>query len=234
MLSQKMVWGEKQMKSFIILLSSLTLGASAFDLPKKHDMFLFDNPLLIGQWHVINLSPETIPADFLAITLQLKSSYYFELQIKRKDKTVHSWSGEYSIDGTKLVLGLGSESVQTYQYSVNPSQLLLNGVAFNKTAPEHLSGYWRSTEVRGGDVKSSFVSDIDLVLYPNFHFSIQSFTTKGNNKYRDGIYYIEDNNIYFIYNDGEQASQYALNSQQLVLSSQEADMYIAFQRSSLD
>lgn len=228
-----MVWGEKQMKSFIMLLSSLTLGASAFDSPKKYDMFLFDNPFLIGQWHVINPSPETIPEDFLAITLQLESNYQFEIQIKRKDRTVHSWSGEYSVDGAKMVLGVESKSPQIYEYSVNANQLSLNGVAFSKTVPEHLSGYWRSTEVRGTDVKSSLVSDIDLVLYPNFYFSIQSFTTKGGNKYRDGIYYIEDNYIYFIYNDGEQASQYALNSHQLVLSSQDEDMYIAFQRSTL-
>lgn len=221
------------MKSLIMLLSSLTLGASAFDSPKKYDMFLFDKPFLIGQWHVINPSPETIPEDFLAITLQFESNYQFGIQIQRKDKTVHSWSGEYSADDTDIVLGVESESPQTYQYTVNTNQLLLNGVAFSKTVPKHLSGYWRSTEVRGRDVESSFVSDIDLVLYPNFYFSIQSFTSKGSHKYRDGIYYIEDNYIYFIYNDGEQASQYALNSQQLVLSSQEADMHITFKRSSL-
>ncbi|MGO2341216.1 hypothetical protein [Vibrio litoralis] len=221
------------MKSLIVLLSSLALGAAAFESPKKYDMFLFDNPFLIGQWHVINPAPETIPEDFLSITLELESNYQFGIQIQRKDRTVHSWSGEYSIDDSEIVLGVESESPQTYQYTVNPNQLLLNGVAFSKTVPEHLSGYWRSTEVRGSDVESSFVSDIDLVLYPNFYFSIQSFTSKGSNKYRDGIYYIEDNYIYFIYNDGEQASQYALNSQQLVLSSQDADMYIAFQRSSL-
>lgn len=220
------------MKSFIMLLSSLTLGAATVDSPQKNDMFLFDNPFLVGQWHVINPSPEIIPEDFLSITLQLESNYQFEIQIKRKDRSVHAWSGEYSADGNKIVLGINSESPQTYQYDVNTNQLLLNGVAFNKMAPEHLSGYWRSIEVRGSDVQSSFVSDIDLVLYPNFYFSIQSFAKNGHNKYRDGVYYIEDNYIYFIYNDGEQSSQYILNPHQLVLSSQ--DMYIAFQRSTLN
>ncbi|WP_417878976.1 hypothetical protein [Vibrio sp.] len=221
------------MKSLIVLLSSLALGASAFESPKKYDMFLFDNPFLIGQWHVINPSPELIPEDFLSITLQLESNYQFEIQIKRKDHTVHSWSGKYSISSTEIILGIQSEVPQSYQYSVNANQLLLNGVAFNKTVPKNLSGYWRSVEVKGRDVTSSSVSDIDLVLYPNFYFSIQSFNEKGNNKYRDGVYYIEDNYIYFIYSDGEQSSQFALNSDHLVLSSHDVDMYIAFQRSNL-
>lgn len=221
------------MKSLIILLSCLTLGAAAFESPKKYDMNLFDNPFLVGQWKVINPSPDSIPDDFLSISLNLESNYLFDIHIERKDKTIDSWNGQYEVDGQNLVLGANSEAPQHYSYDVNANQLYLNGVAFQKIQPQHLAGFWRSTEVKGEDVISSFVSNIDLILYPNFFFTIQTYNSKGSNKYRDGIYYLEDNYIYFIYTDGEQSSQYMIDYNRLVLSSNDADMYIAFKRRKL-
>ncbi|HBV76013.1 MULTISPECIES: hypothetical protein [Vibrio] len=221
------------MKSLVMLLSCLTLGASAFETPKKYDMQLFDLPFLIGQWKVINPSPETIPDDFLSISLSLESNYLFDIRIERKDRTIDSWQGEYKADRQDIILGINSETPQHYTYDVNANQLYLNGVAFQKVQPQYLSGFWKSTEVKGQDVVSSLVSNIDLTLYPNFYFSIQSYNAKGRHKYRDGIYYIEDNFIYFVYNDGEQSSQYIIDSNRLVLSSSETDMHITFQRSRL-
>lgn len=212
----------------IILLSCLTLGS--IDPPIKHDMFLFEDPFLIGQWSIINPEPRNEHIDFQSISLSLESNYRFNISVKRKGHTRDSWAGEYSVENNQLIIGANSVHPQIFQYRVYPNQLVLNGVTLYKTMPPHLSGYWQSTEVRGADVMSGYISTIDLILNPDFYFSIQSTATNGLNKYREGVYYIEDNNIYFIFKDGEQASQFALKNNQLVLSSDDADMYIAFQR----
>ncbi|WP_105902118.1 hypothetical protein [Vibrio gangliei] len=223
------------MKSVIMLLSCLTLGAANIDPPIKHDMFLFETPFLIGKWHIINPNLETRNSDeFLSITLLLESNYRFRIWVRNKDHTVKTWSGDYSADEHNLVIGLSSSSPQTFEYNVNPSQLILNGVTMTKILPRYLSGYWRSSVVKGDDVSASKISEIDLVLYPNFYFSIQSFTYTGMKKYRDGVYYIEDNNIYFIFDDGEQESQFALKRDQLFLTNEDSDTYIAFHRGGLD
>ncbi len=214
----------------MILLCSLSLGAATVDAPKKMDMFLFENPFLIGQWVVLNPMPDELPDDFLYIRLQLESNYRFSIAIKRKDKSVDSWQGDFTVDDGVLTLGPNSHDPQIYSYRVNPHKLLLNGVAFTKLLPAHLSGYWQSTYIRGVDVASSQLSHITLQLEPNFYFSIHSMTQDGTIKSREGVYYIEDNNISFIFQDGEQTSQFSLQAKQLILSSNDLDMYIAFQR----
>ncbi|MBD1574699.1 hypothetical protein HC725_15710 [Vibrio sp. S17_S38] len=217
-------------KSALILLCSLTLGATTVEAPKKMDMFLFENPFLIGSWYVVNPSAQELPDDFLYIRLQLESNYRFTIAIKRKDLSTDTWKGDFTADDGTLTLGPNSQAPQIYSYNVNPSQLMLNGVMFIKTMPMNLAGEWHSTQITGKDVTSSQLVDIDLNLDHNFYFSIHSITDNGKTKYREGVYYIEDNNIYFIYKDGEQSSQFSIQSKQLVLSSTDDDMYIAFQK----
>lgn len=217
-------------KSTLILLCSLTIGATTVEIPKKMDMFLFENPFLIGSWYVFNPSAQELADDFLYIHLQLESNYRFTIAIKRKDLSTDTWKGDFTADNGTLTLGSNSQAPQIYSYDVNPSQLMLNGVIFIKTMPTHLAGKWHSTHITGKDVTPSQLVDIDLNLDPNFYFSIHTITGNGKIKYREGVYFIEDNNIYFIYKDGEQTSQFSIQPKQLVLSSTDDDMYIAFQK----
>ncbi|MFV0575341.1 MAG: hypothetical protein ACK5NC_08035 [Vibrio sp.] len=229
------------MAKFKVLVVMLTCLSCAFwsnyllavESPKRQDIFLFEKPFLIGKWYVENPDPHFFPQNFHSITLVLASDYSFHIQLVNKDNSVLVWAGKYNATDDVLVIGSDSENPQQYQYSVNANQLIVNGVPFAKLSPKNLTGYWRSTEVRGSDIASSSLSHIDLVLYPNFYFSIQSSNKNGNNKYRDGVYYTEDNHIFFLYNDGEQASQYSLSTNNLILTSPDEDMYIDFRRLAL-
>lgn len=109
------------------------------------------------------------------------------------------------------------------------NQFLLDGARFTKLAPENLPGKWRSSQISGQDVGDS-VSEIALSLRPDFLFSAEVSGKNGKKKEHRGIYFIEDDRIVLIYEDGQQDSQFRLGSNTLTLSNKQFGMEAVMRR----
>jgi len=218
------------MRMLIVLLACLSLGAGQVSVPSKTDLTQFNYPFLIGDWYLFNPEPQDSPENFLAIRLTLESNYIFTIEIQKKDHSVDYWNGRYEADETTLVLGLDTPSPQVYMYNNNHNQLNLNGVIFHKGLPDALVGQWTSEILTGEDIMASDISQMDLILQPDFVFHFRVVSNQGVEAVHDGIYIIEDDHIVLMYSDGEQDSRYTLVDDQLTLASESSDMYAVLNR----
>jgi hypothetical protein len=208
----------------MVFSSSLSATSAEITRPKS-DLTQFDYPFLLGDWYLINPNPAEGHAEFLAIRLHIASNYQFAIEIQNKDQSVNYWQGDYSLSRDTLVLGLNTDSPQFYNYSANHNQLMLNGIQFSKGYPSALIGRWKSAEIRGDDILASNVSTVSLTLQPDFMFLFMSESVDGNLAAYQGVYYYEGNSLVLLYEKGEHNSRYKIENNNLILESDDFDMY---------
>lgn len=145
------------------------------------------------------------------------------------DGTVEEWGGTYNIDESTVTFYTKGQPEQQHSYMLSYNQFILDGARFTKLAPENLPGTWRSSRISGQDVADS-VSELSLSLRPDFLFSAKVSGSDGKKKEHKGIYFIEDDQIVLIYEDGQHDSQFLLGSDTLTLTNKQFGMEATLQR----
>ncbi|CAM2944890.1 hypothetical protein [Vibrio rarus] len=190
----------------------------------------FEYPFLLGEWYIVNSEPDANQDDFLAIRMRFNSQYYFTLDIQKRDYSVERWEGEYHANDDTLMLGSNSQAPQVYAYKTTHNRLNLNGIIFKKNLSKPLAGLWSSRVLSGDDLLASKVKKVDLVLQPDFIFMFRTSGIEGQESVRHGIYYIEDDHLVLLYENGETQSNYNLQDDTLTLSGSGIDMYAELTR----
>ncbi|MDA9556091.1 hypothetical protein N9R79_01125 [Vibrio sp.] len=218
-------------KWFLIFLACMSFSAWSSGKVEKHvGLSQFDLPFLIGDWYLINPSPENSSEQFRAIKLTLTSDYNFSIDIQKLDYSVDHWEGLFTADNETIILGIESNDPQAYRYEGNHNLLNLNGVTFTKALSNTLAGVWSSESLTGDDLSASNISSMDLVLQPDFVFSFRVMNNTGEEVVHRGVYYTENDNLVLLYENGEQETTYTLKSNQLTLEGQDSDMYAVMNR----
>ncbi|ENM5758082.1 hypothetical protein ACQ902_001974 [Vibrio mimicus] len=205
---------------FACLISTLFAASSpvlSANNGSRADLTQFDQPLLLGDWYLLNPNPEQSSDNFRVIKLSLASDYHFSIDIQKKDYSVDHWNGDYSADAKTIILGLDSSEPQTYQYENNHHLLTLNGVTFTKGLPNTLAGNWSSEQIKALEGEILDRSLIQLTLQPDFVFSFHIVNPNGNEATHRGVYYTEGNRLVLLYAEGEHDTRYVLDQDRLTL-----------------
>ncbi|NLS12550.1 hypothetical protein HGP28_06495 [Vibrio sp. SM6] len=202
---------------FCATISMNVFSAEIDTATKKQDLTTFDTPLLLGDWYLVNPNPDSGEEDFRAIKLTLKSNYEFKIDIQKLDYSVDQWEGMYNANEDTIILGVNTSEPQVYGYQNNQHMLSLNGVTFTKGLSDRLAGAWSSAHLAGEDLAASNISQMDLILQPDFIFMFRVVDTAGVEKIEQGVYYTEGNNLVLLYENGEHDTTYRLESGQLML-----------------
>lgn len=222
------------MKWLSILLMIFSVQAQATHIGneniKKSDLTQFDLPLLIGDWYLLNQTPEAGGQDFIAIKLTLESDYTFQINIQKKDYSVEQWDGHFSADDDTLVLGSDSAQPQIYDYDSNHNILDLNGIRFTKVLPNTLAGVWSSESLAGHGLEANDIAKMDLVLQPNFIFLFKVISETGEQVVHKGVFYTEDDHLVLLYAEGEHDTTYILKNDKLTIESEGGDMFAVLNR----
>ncbi|GAD81383.1 hypothetical protein [Vibrio ezurae] len=215
-------------KVFFVLLITLywPLTSSANTNPEA----TFDYPFILGEWYISNVEPDTNQDNFLAIRLRLNSNYSFSIDIQKRDYSIEHWEGMYNASNDTIILGLDTSTPQVYSYKTTHNRLNLNGITFRKALSAPLAGVWSSQRLAGDDLQASNVQKIDLILQPDFVFMSRSSGMNGEESIKRGIYYIEDEHIVLLYENGETQSSYNLKDDTLTLLGAGTDMYAELAR----
>ncbi|OBT12204.1 hypothetical protein A9264_03460 [Vibrio sp. UCD-FRSSP16_10] len=209
-------------------LIGILLSFSAYSSGHKDPSF--DYPFLLGQWFITSDPSEQSQQDFTAIRLTFNSNYTFSIDIQRHDNAIDRWQGEYQVSSDSITLGTQSQSPQSYLYKTTHNKLSLDGMTFNKALSAPLAGVWSSQVISGDDLLASDVQKLDLILQPDFIFMFRSSGTNGQESIKRGIYYIENDYIVLLYENGETQSNYNLENDVLTLSGTGVDMYAELAR----
>ncbi|PWI34173.1 hypothetical protein DI392_08275 [Vibrio albus] len=218
------------MKWLLLILTSVFAITVKADINLKGDLTQFDYPFLLGDWYLFNPNPQQSQEDFLTIKLSLASDYKFSIRVEKKDYSVDYWQGHYSVGVGTLILGVNADIPQSYQYRSSHNRLMLNGITFIKGLPNAIAGSWTSRDIQGEDILASNVSQMDLVLQPDFVFLFMAQSQDGTFVTHEGIYFMEDDHLILMYEEGEQDSRYTLSKDTLTLTSEHFDMYAELAR----
>ncbi|EAS64636.1 lipocalin family protein [Photobacterium angustum] len=178
------------------------------------DITEFDYPFLLGNWYWFSSTEAGVESEgesYRAMHVMFKSDYAFAMRLLRTDGKIEQWSGEYNIDETNITFVTEGEEDQMHTYMLSYNQFVLDGARFTKLAPENLPGNWKTSTISGSDVDHS-ISELSLTLRPDFLFSAEVSNNKGKSKEHRGIYYIEDNQLVLLYEDGQHDSEFELSS----------------------
>ncbi|MEL6113795.1 hypothetical protein P0Y67_01120 [Photobacterium sp. SP02] len=213
--------------SFVLSVFTWSNTAAADELTE------FDYPLLLGDWYWFSTTEEGVESEginYRAMNIKFNSSYHFKVRLLRTDGLIDEWGGNYDIDETTLTMNSINQPSQQHEYVLSYNQFLLDGARFTKLAPENLPGQWRSSAIGGKDVDNS-VSELKLSLRPDFLFSAQVIGKDGKRKEHKGIYYLEDDRIVLIYEDGQHDSHFKLGGDNtLTLTNKQFGMEAVMQR----
>lgn len=204
----------------VLFITSLSTAVRANDLTE------FDYPLLLGDWYWFSNTDEGVQsegASYRAMNIKFKSNYRFVIRLLQVDGSVDEWDGIYDIDETTITFSSYDQPEQYHSYMLSYNQFMLDGARFTKLAPENLPGNWRSSQISGQDVGES-VSELAISLRPDFLFSAEVSGKNGKKIEHRGIYFIEDDRIVLIYEDGQHDSQFQLGSDTLTLTNKQFGM----------
>lgn len=214
----------------LLIIWVLTLIAPFYSVAEEGDAPRFEYPFLLGEWYITNPNPESDEQDFLAIRLSFDSNYFFSIDIQKKDYSVERWQGDYNANDDTLIIGLNTSTPQVYEYSTTHNQLQLNGITFFKALSKPLAGIWSSNVLSGDDLLASKVAKLDLILQPDFVFMFRASGNEGQESVKRGIYYVENDQLVLLYENGETQSSYTLVDDTLTLSGDGVDMYAELNR----
>ncbi|WP_261817377.1 hypothetical protein [Vibrio gallicus] len=209
------------MRALLIIVSLLIASFSGYAQQKNKPQFEY--PFLLGEWYVKNPSPDQ-NSGFRAIKIKFDSNYIFQIDVQKIDYSLERWQGIYNANADTLVLGLNTATPQIYAYQTTHNKLNLNGITFVKSLSRPLAGMWSSTSLSGADILASKVARLDLILQPDFIFMFRVSGEGGAESIKRGVYYVENNRLVLLYDDGETASHYSLVEDKLTLYGQGVDM----------
>ncbi|MGR5306016.1 hypothetical protein [Vibrio mediterranei] len=218
------------MRWITLLLCVLSFGVLSDTRKDNNDLTQFDQPFLLGDWYLVNPSPDEGPDTFLAIKLSLGSNYTFSIDIQKQDYSIEHWEGLFTANDDTIILGLNSDEPQVYNYSGNHNMLNLNGVVFTKALLNALAGIWSSVSVSGDDKHAQEIARMDLILQPDFVFTFRVSSSDGDEAIHSGVYYTENDHIVLLYKDGEHDATYTLNQDELTLEVEDGDMFAVLNR----
>lgn len=219
----------KPMKKLITL---MFIFFSLSSTAKASDLTQFDFPLLIGDWYWFSPDQHDNPKaenPYKAINISFTSEYRFKVKLLKRDGSVEEAEGVYDLDENTLVLSDDYGDTQHHEYQLNHNQLMLKGALFTKILPSDLSGAWQSDEIGGGDVDDR-VSNLDLLLRPDFLFSVRVQGKEGESVTHRGVYFLEDDHLVLIYRGGQQDSQFELDADTLTLTNTQFGMQAVLKR----
>lgn len=202
-----------------IILAAISFGSVAEEKLKPQ----FQYPFLLGEWYVNNPNPDENAA-FRAIRIQFDSNFVFKIDVQKLDYSLEHWQGTYNASDDTLVLGLNTSTPQIYEYKTTHNKLNLNGITFVKSLSMPIAGIWSSTSLSGDDILASKVAKLDLILQPDFVFMFRASGDDGEETIKRGIYYIENDQLVLLYENGETSSSYSLVDDTLTLSGEGVDM----------
>ncbi|MCE0492559.1 hypothetical protein [Vibrio salinus] len=188
------------------------------------DLTQFDYPFLLGDWVLINRAPVDESQDYHSIHLKLQSDYSFFIQIQKLDNTMEYWDGSYEVSGDTLVLGANSLDPQQYSFVNSHNRLMLNGVTFFKMLSRSLSGAWMSEKLTGDDMNALSVNKMLLILQPDFVFYFKASNAHGKEVLHKGVYYLEDDHLVLVYENGELNTTFSVKNNEMKLSSDDGGM----------
>ncbi len=194
---------------WLFILSLFSVNSIADDITE------FDYPFLLGNWYWFSSQQDGIESDgesYRAMHVMFKSDYQFSMRLLRIDGQVEQWTGNYDIDDTNITFISEDEADQMHTYLLNYNRFVLDGAHFTKLAPEHLAGNWRTETISGQDVADN-ISEFALSLRPDFLFSAEISNQAGKKKEHRGVYYLEDDQIVLLYEEGQHDSRFVLNGQ---------------------
>ncbi|SIO93884.1 hypothetical protein VSP9026_01563 [Vibrio spartinae] len=219
----------RNVKWYVAILSFVCSG-SGFSASHKSDLTQFDFPFLIGEWYLMNPDPEDPHQDFMSIHLTLSSSYTFAVQVKKRDSSIEYWEGGYTASQDTLMLGTHTIEPQIYTYQTTHNRLMLNGVTFFKALSRTLVGYWQSEYLSGTEVGVVGVTQIQLILQPDFLFFIRSVDEQGNEAVHRGVYYTENDHLVLLYDQGEHDTRFQVSADQLTVNFENGAMVAVLNR----
>ncbi|QMV14405.1 hypothetical protein Vspart_01660 [Vibrio spartinae] len=219
----------RNVKWYVAILSFVCSG-SGFSASHKSDLTQFDFPFLIGEWYLMNPDPEDPHQDFMSIHLTLSSSYTFAVQVKKRDSSIEYWEGGYTASQDTLMLGTHTIEPQIYTYQTTHNRLMLNGVTFFKALSRTLVGYWQSEYLSGTEVGVVGVTQIQLILQPDFLFFIRSIDEQGNEAVHRGVYYTENDHLVLLYDQGEHDTRFQVSADQLTVNFENGAMVAVLNR----
>ncbi|MBM7035783.1 hypothetical protein [Vibrio ulleungensis] len=217
-------------RAFNAFFISIVLTLVSFSSAAENNRNTFDYPFLLGDWYLLNPNVDNGNDDFRTIRLSFTSNFDFLIQIQKRDYSVDQWSGSYSVGDEAIVLGLNTDVPQYYEYKISHNRLLLNGITFYKLLNKEMAGIWTSESLSGEDLLASNVSKMDLVLQPDFVFLFRSSNDSGAQSVHHGVYYIENDQLILLYENGEHESTFTLQDDQLTLEGEESDMFAVLNR----
>jgi hypothetical protein len=217
-------------RAFNAFFISIVLTLVSFTSAAENNRNTFDYPFLLGDWYLLNPNADNGNDDFRTIRLSFTSNFDFLIQIQKRDYSVDQWSGSYSVGDEAIVLGLNTDIPQYYEYKISHNRLLLNGITFYKLLNKEMAGIWTSESLSGEDLLASNVSKMDLVLQPDFVFLFRSSNDSGAQSVHHGVYYIENDQLILLYENGEHESTFTLQDDQLTLEGEESDMFAVLNR----
>ncbi|OIQ26375.1 hypothetical protein [uncultured Vibrio sp.] len=218
------------MKWIVVLLACVSFSVLSQTSNNNKDLTQFDLPFLLGDWYLVNPDPKNSSDNFIAIKLSLNSNYSFQIDIQKKDYSVDHWEGLYAANDDTIILGLNTDEPQVYNYSGNHNLLNMNGVMFTKALPNALAGMWSSESLSGDDLLASNVSQMDIILQPDFVFLFRVINEEGVENVHKGVYYTEDDHLVLLYEKGEHETRYTLNNDRLTLEADEGGMFAVLNR----
>ncbi|PMJ91993.1 hypothetical protein [Vibrio sp. 10N.261.55.A7] len=218
------------MRWIVVLLACVSFSVFSQTSNDNKDLTQFDLPFLLGDWYLVNPDPKNSSDNFIAIKLSLNSNYSFQIDIQKKDYSVDHWEGLYAANEDTIILGLNADEPQVYKYSGNHNLLNMNGVMFTKALPNALAGMWSSESLAGDDLLASNVSQMDIILQPDFVFMFRVINDKGVENVHKGVYYTEDDHLVLLYENGEHETRYTLNDDRLTLEAEEGGMFAVLSR----
>ena len=174
------------------------------------DITEFDYPFLLGNWYWFSDQQDGVESEgerYRAMHVMFKSDYQFAMRLLRINGQVEQWTGNYNIDDTNITFVSAGEDDQIHTYLLNYNRFVLDGAQFTK-----LAGNWRAKNITGEDVADN-ISEFALSLRPDFLFSAEISNQAGKKKQHRGVYYLEDDQIVLLYEEGQHDSHFVLNGQ---------------------
>ncbi|MGO1296616.1 MAG: hypothetical protein ACTMIA_04815 [Vibrio sp.] len=184
----------------------------------QHDLTYFDHPFLLGDWYFVNPHPEQTPDGYRSIYVQLRSDYHFQIDVKKQDHSVQHWQGLFSASDDTLQFQFNSGEKHNYAYQSSHNTLYMNGLYFYKALPRELAGQWTSQNVKNIEKRNNHAIDrIDLLIKPDFVFSFRSVNHQGGETEHQGVFYIEQNHLVLMYENGQHDAKYSVNKDIMTL-----------------
>ncbi|MGL5336552.1 MAG: hypothetical protein ACRC9R_10505 [Enterovibrio sp.] len=220
-------------KNLLLLIAAFFISIHAYSFEENDP-----KSELIGDWYWFNLQWQ--PLDHLSdknqpykgVSLHFLDNNEFHAYLLSADDREEHGVGFYEVTENKLFLSDNKGNMQAYSYELGNNELVLEGSIFVRLPPEYLTGSWYSTEFFGDDIDKN-VQQIFLTLRPNYAFSLTvSGTENGQFKKvkHNGSYYLDDDYLILVYEDGVHESKMQLDVDTLILTNEQFGMGMVLKR----